>query len=420
MLLGAADINPRLRQLIEAEKANQECADCSTKNPNWASYNIGVFLCEKCCGVHRRIGTHISKPRSVDLDDWTPDHLEAMEIVGNVNAEAYWCYNVPFGRAKPEEGDAMAVITEWIQSKYERKQFCKQPGATSNERSDPGVHVYEKSGWMEKSGGAKEGGKWQPRFFELKDFKLSYYKSQPEPGKKVVAKGIIPITPQVEIRCATNMGVQGEQVQDRMIEGTGFVVRSTEGRDYNFRTETAEEVRTRHLDPARPSVAVACVSFGTKCFLSKSLSATGFICVSFLTRCGAVSVCASSLISIRFGRVISAGRLGDQAARGESLRKHTDCAPGHRRGVLGLYAKAGRQGSGEVAAAVYKADGERRSSVVQGQQDQPPTGAVAAKRALREDETGEGLPVVLRVHRQRWRVQRQREGAVDLGSGARP
>jgi hypothetical protein len=288
MLLGAADINPRLRQLIEAEKANQECADCSTKNPNWASYNIGVFLCEKCCGVHRRIGTHISKPRSVDLDDWTPDHLEAMEIVGNVNAEAYWCYNVPFGRAKPEEGDAMAVITEWIQSKYERKQFCKQPGATSNERSDPGVHVYEKSGWMEKSGGAKEGGKWQPRFFELKDFKLSYYKSQPEPGKKVVAKGIIPITPQVEIRCATNMGVQGEQVQDRMIEGTGFVVRSTEGRDYNFRTETAEEVRTRHLDPARPSVAVACVSFGTKCFLSKSLSATGFICVSFsdtLRRC---------------------------------------------------------------------------------------------------------------------------------------
>ena len=98
---------------------------------------------------------------------------------------------------------------------------------------------------MEKTGGAKEGGKWQQRWFELQDFKLSYYKSPPEPGKKSVAKGIIPITPRVVISCATSMGVKGEQVQDRMIEGTGFVVRDpSKNRDYNFRTETAEQVRS--------------------------------------------------------------------------------------------------------------------------------------------------------------------------------
>jgi hypothetical protein len=242
MLMSSAKINPRLQQLMEREPANQECADCCTQNPTWASYNIGVFLCEKCCGVHRRIGTHISKPRSIDLDDWTPAHLEAMEVVGNTNAEAYWCYNVPIGRSKPEEGDAMVIITDWIQCKYELKQFCKQPGATT-ERTDPGVTAYEKSGYIEKMGGASGEGKWQRRWFELKNFQLSYYKSPPEPGKTTKPKGIIPITPQVMISCATTMGMDGEQVQDRMVEGNGFIVRDpSQNRDFNLRTEGGDDV----------------------------------------------------------------------------------------------------------------------------------------------------------------------------------
>ena len=306
MLLSSAKVNPRLRQLMDNDKNNQECADCSTQNPTWASYNIGVFLCEKCCGVHRRIGTHISKPRSIDLDEWTPAHLEAMEVVGNTNADAYWCYNVPIGRSKPEEGDAMVIITDWIQSKYEQKQFCKRPGAAS-ERTDPGVAAYEKSGFIEKMGGAKDGGKWQRRWFELKNFQLSYYKSPPEPGKKVVPKGIIPITPQVVIKCSTAMGVDGEQVQDRMIEGNGFIVRDpSQGRDFNLRTEAGDDVSyggasgrllsTRNAEQSR-----------TFCFCSKP----SLCCVRVLMPYAAV-----------------AGRLGDQAAWGKSVRQHAARAPG--------------------------------------------------------------------------------------------
>ena len=40
---------------------NKFCADCSSPNPNWASTNIGVFLCIKCSSIHRQLGTHISK-----------------------------------------------------------------------------------------------------------------------------------------------------------------------------------------------------------------------------------------------------------------------------------------------------------------------------------------------------------------------
>ena len=43
---------------------NQECADCTAPTPTWASWSLGVFLCEKCCGAHRQLGTHISQTRS--------------------------------------------------------------------------------------------------------------------------------------------------------------------------------------------------------------------------------------------------------------------------------------------------------------------------------------------------------------------
>ena len=35
----------------------------------------GVFLCIRCSGIHRGMGTHISKVKSVDLDVWTPEQM---------------------------------------------------------------------------------------------------------------------------------------------------------------------------------------------------------------------------------------------------------------------------------------------------------------------------------------------------------
>jgi hypothetical protein len=36
----------------------------------------GVFLCIRCSGIHRGMGTHISKVKSIDLDAWTPEQME--------------------------------------------------------------------------------------------------------------------------------------------------------------------------------------------------------------------------------------------------------------------------------------------------------------------------------------------------------
>jgi PREDICTED: similar to centaurin-gamma 2 (ARF-GAP with GTP-binding protein-like, ankyrin repeat and pleckstrin homology domains 1) (AGAP-1) (GTP-binding and GTPase-activating protein 1) (GGAP1) len=39
-------------------------------DPDWASLNLGSLICIECCGIHRNLGTHISRVRSLDLDDW--------------------------------------------------------------------------------------------------------------------------------------------------------------------------------------------------------------------------------------------------------------------------------------------------------------------------------------------------------------
>jgi len=44
--------------------------------PRWASWNLGVFLCIRCAGIHRNLGVHISRVKSVNLDSWTPEQIE--------------------------------------------------------------------------------------------------------------------------------------------------------------------------------------------------------------------------------------------------------------------------------------------------------------------------------------------------------
>ena len=39
-------------------------------DPDWASLNLGALVCIECSGVHRNLGTHISRVRSLDLDEW--------------------------------------------------------------------------------------------------------------------------------------------------------------------------------------------------------------------------------------------------------------------------------------------------------------------------------------------------------------
>ncbi|KAG9492766.1 hypothetical protein GDO78_000980 [Eleutherodactylus coqui] len=64
-----------LSELLLREE-NKFCADCQAKGPRWASWNIGVFVCIRCAGVHRNLGVHISRVKSVNLDQWTQEQIQ--------------------------------------------------------------------------------------------------------------------------------------------------------------------------------------------------------------------------------------------------------------------------------------------------------------------------------------------------------
>ncbi|KAJ3406652.1 hypothetical protein HDU80_010764 [Chytriomyces hyalinus] len=108
-----------LKELMQRAD-NRKCVDCRKKDPRWASWNIGVFMCIRCSGVHRSIGTHITKVKSADLDAWTPEQIANMLKWGNAKANAYWEHLLPAGFEGPPESS----IDQWIRDKYDGKRFA--------------------------------------------------------------------------------------------------------------------------------------------------------------------------------------------------------------------------------------------------------------------------------------------------------
>ena len=46
----------------------------------------------ECSGIHRSLGTHISKVRSINLDtvSWTPELIEVQKALGNQVTNSVW------------------------------------------------------------------------------------------------------------------------------------------------------------------------------------------------------------------------------------------------------------------------------------------------------------------------------------------
>lgn len=107
-----------LKQLLK-ENGNRTCVDCkTTAHPRWASWNLGCFICIRCSGIHRSMGTHISKVKSVDLDAWTDEQVESMVKWGNEKCNSYWEAKLPDGYI-PDQ----LKIENFIRTKYDMKKW---------------------------------------------------------------------------------------------------------------------------------------------------------------------------------------------------------------------------------------------------------------------------------------------------------
>ncbi|KAK3332029.1 hypothetical protein B0T19DRAFT_380683 [Cercophora scortea] len=114
----AAQNQATIKSLLKLE-ANKICADCKrNKHPRWASWNLGVFVCIRCSGIHRGMGTHISRVKSVDLDSWTDEQLQSILNWGNARANKYWEAKLAPGHMPSE-----SKIENFIRTKYELKRW---------------------------------------------------------------------------------------------------------------------------------------------------------------------------------------------------------------------------------------------------------------------------------------------------------
>uniref|UniRef100_G1KK01 ArfGAP with GTPase domain, ankyrin repeat and PH domain 1 n=1 Tax=Anolis carolinensis TaxID=28377 RepID=G1KK01_ANOCA len=109
-------------QSIRNITGNSRCVDCEVQNPDWASLNLGALMCIECSGIHRNLGTHLSRVRSLDLDDWPIELIKVMSAIGNELANSVWEENTQ-GRVKPSPDSTREEKEHWIRAKYEQKLF---------------------------------------------------------------------------------------------------------------------------------------------------------------------------------------------------------------------------------------------------------------------------------------------------------
>uniref|UniRef100_A0A668AZ97 Arf-GAP with coiled-coil, ANK repeat and PH domain-containing protein n=1 Tax=Myripristis murdjan TaxID=586833 RepID=A0A668AZ97_9TELE len=115
-------------QRVLAIPGNACCCDCGQPDPRWASINLGITLCIQCSGIHRSLGVHFSKVRSLTLDTWEPELLKLMCELGNgVINQIYEARREELGARKPQPGDPRHEIEGYIKAKYVDRRFVRRP-----------------------------------------------------------------------------------------------------------------------------------------------------------------------------------------------------------------------------------------------------------------------------------------------------
>ncbi|KFO09009.1 Stromal membrane-associated protein 2, partial [Balearica regulorum gibbericeps] len=154
--------------------------------PRWASWNIGVFICIRCAGIHRNLGVHISRVKSVNLDQWTQEQIQCMQEMGNGKAnrlyEAYLPEN--FRRPQTDQHPFFLAVESFIRDKYEKKKYM--------DRSiDINAFRKEKDDKWKKSNEPVSERKLEPIIFEK--VKMPQKKEETQQSRKSSPKSTEPV-----------------------------------------------------------------------------------------------------------------------------------------------------------------------------------------------------------------------------------
>lgn len=121
-----------LQTLRDHDQGNLWCADCGGgAKVEWVSINLAIILCIECSGIHRSLGTHISKVRSLTLDitSFTPDIIELLLLVGNRVSNMVWEARLEPG-IKPGPQASREQRLKFITAKYVDRAYVEPISAT--------------------------------------------------------------------------------------------------------------------------------------------------------------------------------------------------------------------------------------------------------------------------------------------------
>jgi len=128
-----------LKQVREADPSNKMCADCGSEiKVDWVSINLGIIICIECSGIHRSLGTHITKVRSLTLDvtSFTPDIVEILLKIGNCISNSIWESRLPPG-LKPGPMSTREQRLHFITAKYADRAYVAPISPTHSHYATP-------------------------------------------------------------------------------------------------------------------------------------------------------------------------------------------------------------------------------------------------------------------------------------------
>lgn len=136
----------KLLQLVrESDPSNSSCADCgSNVKAEWVSINLGIVLCIECSGLHRSLGTHISKVRSLTLDttSFTPDLVDLICSIGNRASNTVWEGKLDPSQ-RPDHRASRETRLKFITTKYVNRAWVVSLSPTLSVFASPDEVLLE-------------------------------------------------------------------------------------------------------------------------------------------------------------------------------------------------------------------------------------------------------------------------------------